>query len=219
MVSRKSLLLPAILVLAPMAGLPASAATCSSGTTAIYEAPGFSCNVGSVLFSDFAFVTTGSASITNVAPVTFDYNGTTEYGLRLGFTSVASGADAVSDVLWTYNVSALPGSLVDAYASLAGTSQDNGHITLSEVLSNGVTLSLNQAGIAYETFPAISALHVIKNQLNFVGAGGGFAQTSAIENAFSVSPVPLPGAALLLGSVLAGLSGFGAMRRRGAAVS
>jgi hypothetical protein len=53
---------------------------------------------------------------------------------------------------------------------------------------------------------------VLKDQFTFSGASG-FATTSILTNAFSVSAVPIPGAALLMGSAL-GLAGFGAWRRR-----
>ncbi len=61
---------------------------------------------------------------------------------------------------------------------------------MSEVLS---TLSLNHPGVDTETFASVFWLNVIKDQVNIAGTNGS-ATTSILVNAFSVSPVPLPGA-------------------------
>jgi len=210
-------LLAAAVLASPVAALSAFAAPCPpGGTAAQYDAAGFSCNVGPVIFSDIDFVPQGGASITQVDPVTFNYLGSVEYGLRLAIISVASGINDASDVLWNYTVSAAPGySLVDVYASFTGTHTGDGLITLSEVFTPPVTsFALNEQGIAYALISPTSSLFAVKDQMNFTGDLGGTAATSAIINAYSVSAVPLPGAAMLFGSALAGLAGFGAFRRR-----
>jgi hypothetical protein len=67
---------------------------------------------------------------------------------------------------------------------------------VSEVLSNGVTLSLNAPGSTTATFAPTPSLFVMNDQIDFVGASGGTSTTSALTNAFSLVPTPIVGAGL-----------------------
>jgi LPXTG-motif cell wall-anchored protein len=96
--------------------------------------------------------------------------------------------------------------------SLAGNTSGNAGIVVSEVLSNGVTLSLNGAGSTSAVFAPIAALGVIKDQFNFAAAGS-FATTSILQNGFSVTAVPGPITGAGLPALLA-LGGFVWARRR-----
>jgi hypothetical protein len=203
-------------LIAPLAfiGSPAWAdSACVTGSVASYEVSGFSCYVGSIDFSSISVTvsTTGSgmASVTNFTPFSVVVNGNTEYGLTLTYTSnTGTTPNSSADVEWTYNVTDnVAGSLIgDAYASLAGTTTGTGTLSLSEVLSNDVTLALNGAGTTSQTFTPIESLRAIKDQEDFSGTSGD-AESSVMGNGFSEVAVPSPTAgAGLPGLILA--SGF-----------
>jgi hypothetical protein len=203
----------AALITLPLMGLSAWGAPCVTGSVASYEVAGFSCNVGSVLFSNIAVntITTGSGMVAlgNFTPFTDGV----ESGLSLNYVAnTGTTPGSAADVAWIYNVADLnPGGLVDAFVSLATTVTGTGQSSVSEVLSNGVTLSLNGAGATTATFAPIGALGVIKDQNNFAGAAGS-ASASILQNAFSEVPGPIVGAGLP--GLVAACGGLLALARR-----
>jgi hypothetical protein len=80
---------------------------------------------------------------------------------------------------------------------------------LSEVLSNGVSLTLNAPGATSAMFSAIGSLSAIKDQSDFAGSAGS-ADSSILGNAFSVTGVPEPStwAMMLLGFAGLGFAGY-----------
>jgi hypothetical protein len=132
-----------------------------------------------------------------------------EFGLLLNYIALAQAANSTADVSWSYNVTGA--SIGDAYLALAGNTTGSGQAQVSEVLSNGVTLSLLAPGSTVATFTPTSSLFVMKDQVDFVGAAGGTSTTSSLTNAFSV-PGPILGGGLP--GLLAALSGLVALARR-----
>jgi hypothetical protein len=196
----------AALIASPAFALPVSASPCVTASVSTYTAAGFSCSVGGVTFSNISVIPTtsggGTVSLTSFVPVTIG----NEFGLELIYAATA-GSGAVADVAWTYDVA---GNLLnDVFLSLAGNTTGTGTQTVSEVLSNGVTLSLDSAGTATQTFSPIANLFVVKDQNNF-GNGDGTANASILTNAFSLT-TPLPGALPLFAT---GLLGFWGIRKR-----
>lgn len=202
----------AALAAGPLVGMGASsalAAPCVIASVASYEALGAGgCSVGSVTFSNISVspLTTGSGTVTlgNFTP--FTSGG--EFGLSLNYSAITGAMPgSQADVAWTYNVSGTP-SLVDAFAAFAGTVTGTGTQDLSEVLSNGTTLSLSSAGSTTATFAPIASLSVIKDQENFAGTAGS-ADSSVLQNAFSVTiSEPATWAMMLVGFAGLGYAGF-----------
>jgi len=181
----------ALSILPILVGGQALAAPCASASVATYTAAGFSCNVDGFTFSNIVVNTTvsngGSVVLGNFTPVN---PAPGEFGLLLNYTALAPSANATADITWTYNVSGSP-TISDAYLAFAGNTTGSGQAQVSEVLSNGITLSLNAPGSTVREFSPIASLFVMKDQVDFVGADGGSSTTSALTNAFS-APVPGP---------------------------
>jgi PEP-CTERM motif len=199
-----------------LGGSSALAAACTTAPVSTYTASGFSCSVGPVTFSDIDVTPTtsgeGTVTLSDFTPFTID----DEFGLDLIYSSSTGFSGGTADVAWTYNVSGVP-PLVDARASLAGgTVGAEALASLSEVLSNGTTLSLSSAGAKTVTFAPVGALHVIKDQQDFADRGSA-AFSSITGNAFSVVPEPSTWAMLLLGFAGLGLVGYKRGRRLRAA--
>ena len=201
----------------PLLGSPAWSAACQMGSVGSYIAlDGTGCNVGPVEFSNIqvSVTTSGGGSVTlgNFTP----FISGNEFGLALNYTALAPVAGATADIAWTYNVSGVGGVLLnDALLALAGNTTGAGQAQVSEILSNGVTLSLNAPGSTSVTFAPVSSLFVLKDQIDFVGPAGGTSTTSILTNAFSPVPGPLAGAGLPgLIAACGGLLGLARRRRR-----
>ena len=203
-----------LLGMSPLLGASSAlAAACATASVGVFEAPGFSCNVGPVTFSDISVSSTVSGSgvvtLSDFSPFTTVVDGVTEFGLNLSFASdTGTSAGSQADVALTFNVSGAP-SLTDAFASFAGTTTGTGTDNLSDVLSNGVSLTLNAPGATSAMFSAIGSLSVVKDQSDFAGSAGS-ADSSILGNAFSVTAVPEPStwAMMLAGFVGLGFLGY-----------
>jgi hypothetical protein len=176
------------------APLAAQSAPCVTAPISVYTAAGFSCQVGSETFSNISIIgtATGNASVTltSVSP----FISGNEFGLQLNFLEVAgpSPPAGASDIVWSYDVtSTVP--LIDALLEVVGNTTGTGVLTVNEQLSNGVSLSLNDAGQATATFAPVTSLHVLKDKVDVSGVAG-FSASSILVNAFSPVPGPIVGA-------------------------
>jgi hypothetical protein len=151
-----------LLGMSPLLGASSAlAAACATASVSVYEAAGFSCNVGPVTFSDITVGATTSGSgvvaLGDFSPFTAVVDGVTEFGLHLSFASdTGTTPSSLADVALTFDVSGAP-SLTDAFAVFAGTTTGTGTDDLSEVLSNGVSLTLDAPGSTSAMFNAIQS--------------------------------------------------------------
>ena len=221
----------AALFTASVMGLPAKADTCAIASVDTYTGQGtgsFSCNVGPVEFSNIIVTYTASENaavlLDRFVPFTYNINGELEYGLSLRYAANAGNVPGgLTDISWTYTVSALPGFLLsDAYLSLTTTVTGNSQSFVNETLLTGqppgVSLQVIGSGFDVVHFDPVASLTALKDQQNFKGTLG-VAASSILENGFSVTPVPGP----LAGAGLPGLIAAGgallmlSRRRRSAA--
>jgi hypothetical protein len=205
----------ATLIGSSLLAAPAWSAACVQGSVASYIALGATgCNVGPITFSSIAVTTTtsngGSVLLNDFFPFVFG----NEFGLTLGYSALAQTPGATADIKWEYNVTGTP-AINDVFIQLAGNTEGSGRAVVGETLSNGIVLSLNGPGSTTATFDPVASLHVLKDQIDFVGMTAGFATTSALTNAFSVVPGPIAGAGLP-GLIVAcgGLLGLARRRRQ-----
>lgn len=202
----------AAFIATPLMALPAWAGTCptitgdSTGTLveATYTSS-FSCNVGGVTFSNFAF----SPALVTITGIT-SYSSGGEFGLDLFFSSSPTPS-VNADIGWNFSVSG--NLLTDAFALLQG-SPGTGTYGLSESLINPsnnqtvATINITSTGPNSETvtYSPTGSLNVVKDQFTTNGAN-----TSQIIDAFSLTSTPIPGALPLFAT---GLVGFWGLRKK-----
>ena len=103
-----------LLGMSPLLGASSAlAAACATASVGVYEAAGFSCNVGPVTFSDISVLSTTNGSgvvvLTDFSPFTTVVDGVTEYGLDLSFASdTGTTPGSLADVALTFDVSGTP---------------------------------------------------------------------------------------------------------------
>lgn len=209
----------AVMMASSFAALPAMAATCTAGQSL----DNTSCTEGNLTIDGLTFSQiTVSGTTSGTGTITFNSLATinpfdSEFGLILQYAAnTGSTAGSVADVALTFTVTG--GPITDAIASLAATQTGTGQNSLSEILSNGITLTLNAAGSTSTSFPGVTQLGVIKDQNNFAGEAGS-AEASVVENLFSTSAVPIPGTLPLLGAGLAGLWGLARRKKQATATA
>jgi hypothetical protein len=204
-VTAKSVSVAAAVLAASLISLPAQAATCSAAASSLTAGNSFTCSVGELTFSNIVVTSLGNVVLGNLSP----FLAGIENGLSLNYMASAPG-----DVGLSYDVTAAPGFLItDAYMDFTGTATGTSTANLSETLTNGSVLpQLTSPGSSTVTFAGVTFLHAIKDQADILGTSG-TSQTSGLDNGFSVSPVPIPGAFFLFGSGLVGLVAVGRKRR------
>jgi len=199
----------------------ATTTSCQTGSLSAYLASGFSCESGSLIFSDFDYQGTGSdASSITVKPLTASDDEGFQFLGGWNAHSV-NGASTSEDSRISYTVHHA-GGLIDTLSLAFGSSvSGTGVSTVQERFCLGSSLvscpSVNQGAISLTNpgvmfsnrafFAGVGSISVSKD-INVTSGINGTASIANVTDAFS-SPEPL--SFVLLGT---GLLGIGLMRRR-----
>ena len=199
----------------------ATPTACQSGPLSAYLTPGFMCQSGDLVFSDFDYSGSGpGANAINVVPLTaFDKEGF-EFDSRWSVSSL-NGVSTSEDSNVSYTVHH-PGSLIDTLglsfsSSVTGTGQSSVEesFCLGAALSNcphqsSGAIAVTNPGASFSSrafFAGVGTVSVSKD-IRVVSGVNGTASIAEVGDTFS-SPEPL--SFVLLGS---GLLGIVLMRRR-----
>jgi hypothetical protein len=210
----------ASLLLASTAAM-ATTTSCQTASLSAYLASGFTCQSGSLIFTDFDYQGTGSdASSITVKPLTASDDEGFQFQGGWSAHSV-NGASTSEDSRITYTVQH-PGGLMDTLSLAFGSSvSGTGVSSVQERFCLGSSIvgcpSANQGSITL-TNPGT----MLSNRAFFAGVGSvsvskdinvtsGINGTASISNVIDTFSSPEPLSFVLLGT---GLLGIGLMRRR-----
>jgi hypothetical protein len=206
---KKVSLMVALLLAIPSAGW---AGACGNATLAAYDAPGFSCTIGPLLFSSFSYSSSASGgaiappdSGINVLPVTLGG----ESGFQFSGAFLASSNQTADGVIG-YSVTCQGCNLTDWLLSMVAGATGTGSASVVEVATNGQSLFtfvgggtniLSDSG----TFTAGPTTGVTKD-IGVSGGTAGAAHLSVVDNLWSTSAVPEPGTLAMFGSGIIGIA-------------
>jgi hypothetical protein len=222
-------LIPIVIAVLAMVAVPTKATTCpTSSTLSGYLGAGFSCTIGNLTFSNFAFTSSaqGTATLltaTDVMVTTLPTPSGPFSGVPDGFLFSeglsATGTGSVSDMTIFYTVTSTSASITDLELGFNGAFSGTGFAEVTEQFCLNAATVLNcsnaNSGVievtnppavfnTSTTFGAVTTLSVSKDvQVN--SGTSGTAAISSVNNNFSQT-VPESASLTLLGLGLLGLA-------------
>lgn len=192
---------------------------------------------GNLVFDHFSYNSTGQMPIASNVTVTPTVDASGNPGLRFGggFTDASDGTTSsqqASDAVLSYRVTSFGSPLNDIH--LSGNPQivgpGDGAMSVTETFQAGtqaVQLEIHDVvnkGISNQilrdsaTFAPTSSIQVVTKDIFALNLGG-FPTDSIIDQTFSTTAIPEPGAGVLLGLGVAVLAGYRWHRRRSLAAT
>jgi len=188
------------------------AGACSSATLATYDTAGFSCTIGSLLFSNFSYVSSesgGGIAPTDAGVMVMPLVIGGESGLQFSGAYLASSNQTADGVI-NYTVTCQGCKLQDWLLSMVAGATGTGSASVVEVAGGGQSLFTFTGGgtnIFSDGGPFIpaSSATVTTKDIGVSGGTAGAAHLSVVDNLWS-TPEPaslaLLGTALFLGGLL-----------------
>ena len=206
---KKVSLIIALALVIPCAGW---ASACGTATLAAYDAPGFSCSIGPLLFSNFSYSSSASGggfappdSGINVQPVTL----AGESGLQFSGGFLASSNQTADGVIG-YGVTCQGCSLTDWLLMMVAGATGTGSASVVEVASNGQSLFTFVGGgttiLSDSGAFTGGSTAVVTKDVGVSGGTAGAAHLSVVDNLWSTSAVPEPGTLAAFGAGVLGLA-------------